>query len=177
MNIIVCLKQVPGTTEVKIDPQTNTLVRQGIESIINPFDTYALEEAVRIKEKHGGKVYVITMGPPQAETALREAISLGADEAVLIKDAAGETYDGLRTARAIAAAVRGLSPVIMTDWMPSLRILARRSLMPSLTTSFRRTAPSTRGPSVTSSGVPPSLAIPSTADRTLSGILPPLAFT
>ena len=82
MNIVVCLKQVPGTTEVKIDPQTNTLVRQGIESIINPFDTYAIEEGIRIKEKHGGKVTVITMGPPQAETALREAISLGADEGI-----------------------------------------------------------------------------------------------
>ena len=75
MNIVVCLKQVPGTTEVKIDPQTNTLIRQGIENIINPFDTYAIEEAVRLKEKHGGRVTVITMGPPQAEAALREAIS------------------------------------------------------------------------------------------------------
>jgi electron transfer flavoprotein beta subunit len=105
MNIIVCLKQVPGTTAVKIDPQTNTLVRQGIESIINPFDTYAIEEAVRIKEKHGGKVTVITMGPPQAEAALREAISRGADEAVLLTDRAFGGADTWATARALAQAV------------------------------------------------------------------------
>ena len=86
MNIIVGIKQVPGTTEVKIDPATNTLIRQGIENIINPFDTYALETGVRLKEKHGGKVTVVSMGPPQAEEALREAISLGADEAVLLSD-------------------------------------------------------------------------------------------
>ena len=83
MNIVVCLKQVPGTTEVKIDPRQIRLIRQGIPNIINPFDTYAVEEAVRIKEKHGGKVTVMTMGPPQAEAAFREAISLGADEADL----------------------------------------------------------------------------------------------
>src|SRR4030042_1666336 len=86
MNVVVCLKQVPGTTQVKIDPETNTLVRQGIKNIVNPFDTYALEEGVRLKEKHGGKVTVITMGPPQAEEALREAISLGAEQAVLLCD-------------------------------------------------------------------------------------------
>ncbi len=86
MNIVVCIKQVPGTTEIKIDPETNTLVREGVESIINPFDTYALEEGVRLKERCGGKVTAITMGPPQAENALRETISLGADEAILISD-------------------------------------------------------------------------------------------
>jgi electron transfer flavoprotein beta subunit len=86
MNIVVCIKQVPGTTEIKIDPETNTLVREGVESIINPFDTYALEEGVRLKQRCGGKVTAITMGPPQAENALRETISLGADEAILISD-------------------------------------------------------------------------------------------
>jgi electron transfer flavoprotein beta subunit len=110
MNIIVCLKQVPGTTAVKIDPQTNTLVRQGIESIINPFDTYAVEEAVRIKEKHGGKVTVITMGPPQAETALREAISRGADEAVLLTDRAFGGADTWATAFTLSRAVLKLAP-------------------------------------------------------------------
>lgn len=105
MNIVVCLKQVPGTTEVKIDPETNTLVRQGIESIINPFDTYALEEGVRIKEKHGGKVTVITMGPPQAETALRESISLGADEAILLSDRAFAGADTWATAYTLSRAV------------------------------------------------------------------------
>ena len=83
MNIVVCIKQVPDTTDIRIDPETNTLVREGVESIINPFDMYAIEEGVRIKEKYGGKVTVISMGPPQVEAALREAISLGIDEAVL----------------------------------------------------------------------------------------------
>ncbi|MGB2813629.1 MAG: electron transfer flavoprotein subunit beta, partial [Dehalococcoidales bacterium] len=83
MNIVVCLKQVPGTTQVKIDPETNTLIREGIENIINPFDTYAIEEGVRLRERFGGKVTVISMGPPQTEAALREAISLGADEGIL----------------------------------------------------------------------------------------------
>ena len=108
MNIVVCLKQVPGTTEVKIDPQTNTLVRQGIENIINPFDTYALEEAVRLKEKNGGKVTAITMGPPQADAALREAISLGADEAVLLSDRAFAGADTWATANTLAKAIQKL---------------------------------------------------------------------
>ncbi len=108
MNIVVCLKQVPGTTEVKIDPQTNTLIRQGIENIINPFDTYALEEAVRLKEKHGGKVTVITMGPTQADAALRDAISLGADEAVLLSDRAFAGADTWATANTLAKAIAKL---------------------------------------------------------------------
>jgi electron transfer flavoprotein beta subunit len=105
MNIVVCLKQVPGTTEVKIDPQTNTLIRQGIENIINPFDTYALEEGVRLKEKHSGKVTVITMGPPQADAALREAVSLGADEAVLLSDRAFAGADTWATAYTLSRAI------------------------------------------------------------------------
>jgi electron transfer flavoprotein beta subunit len=108
MNVIACIKQVPGTTEVKIDPQTNTLVRQGIASIINPFDTYAIEEGVRIKEKYGGKVTVITMGPPQAEAALREAISLGADDAVLLSDRAFAGADTWATAFTLSRAVAKL---------------------------------------------------------------------
>jgi electron transfer flavoprotein beta subunit len=105
MNIIVCLKQVPGTTEVKIDPETNTLIRQGIENIINPFDTYALEEGVRLREKHGGKVTVITMGPSQAEAALREAVSLGADEVILLSDRAFAVADTWATAYTLSRAV------------------------------------------------------------------------
>jgi electron transfer flavoprotein beta subunit len=110
MNVVVCLKQVPGTTEVKIDPQTNTLIRQGIENIINPFDTYALEEGVRLKEQHGGKVTVITMGPPQAEDALREAISLGADEAILLSDSAFAGADTWATAYTLSRAIARLEP-------------------------------------------------------------------
>ena len=110
MNVVVCLKQVPNTTKVKIDPQTNTLVREGIESIINPFDTYALEEGVRIKEQYGGKVTAISMGPPQAEGALREAISTGADEAVLLSDSAFAGADTLATAYTLARAIDKLKP-------------------------------------------------------------------
>ncbi len=74
VNIVVCIKQVPYATNVRIDPKTNTLVREGVESVINPFDTYAIEEAVRIRERLGeGKVTILSMGPPQAESALREA--------------------------------------------------------------------------------------------------------
>ena len=105
MNVVVCLKQVPGTTGVKIDPQTNTLIRQGIKNIINPFDTYALEAGVSIKERCGGKVTVISMGPPQAEEMLREAISLGADEAVLLSDKAFAGADTWATAYTLARAV------------------------------------------------------------------------
>jgi electron transfer flavoprotein beta subunit len=105
MNIVVCLKQVPGTTEVKIEPATNTLIRQGIENIINPFDTYALEEGVRLREKHGGKVTVISMGPLQAEAALREAVSLGADEAVLLSDRAFSGADTWATAYTLSRAI------------------------------------------------------------------------
>ena len=111
MNIVVCLKQVPGTTEVKINPQTNTLIRQGIKNIINPFDTYALEEGVRLREKQGGKVTVISMGPPQAVDMLREAISLGADEAVLLSDGAFAGADTWATAFTLAGAVKKIGQV------------------------------------------------------------------
>jgi len=106
MNIIVCIKQVPDTTNVRIDPEKKTLMREGVQSIINPFDCYALEEGVRLKEKHGGKVTVITMGPPQAESALREAVSLGADEAILVSDRAFAGSDTLATSYALAAAIK-----------------------------------------------------------------------
>ena len=105
MNIVVCLKQVPGTTEVKIDPQTNTLVRQGIKNIVNPFDTYALEEGVRVKERYGGRVTAISMGPAQAEEVLREAIATGADDAVLLSDSAFAGADTLATAYTLARAI------------------------------------------------------------------------
>jgi electron transfer flavoprotein beta subunit len=105
MNIVVCLKQVPGTTEVKIDPNTNTLIRQGIKAIVNPFDAYALEEGVRLKEKFSGKVTAISMGPPQAADMLKEAISVGADEAVLLSDMAFAGSDTLATAATLGKAV------------------------------------------------------------------------
>ncbi|MCX7003008.1 MAG: electron transfer flavoprotein subunit beta/FixA family protein [bacterium] len=111
MIIVVCIKQVPDTNNVRINPETKTLIREGVESIINPFDCYALEEGVRLKERLGGKVIVLTMGPPQAESALREAISLGADEAVLLSDRAFAGSDTLATSYALAQAIRKLGHV------------------------------------------------------------------
>jgi electron transfer flavoprotein beta subunit len=106
MNIVVCLKQVPGTTEVKIDPVKNTLIRQGIKAVVNPFDSYALEEGVRLKEKFGGKVTAISMGPPQATDMLKDAISVGADEAILLSDMAFAGSDTLATSSTLARAVQ-----------------------------------------------------------------------
>jgi electron transfer flavoprotein beta subunit len=108
MNIVVCLKQVPDTTEVKIDPKTGTLIRDGVPSIINPDDKNALEEALVIKDNSGAKVTVISMGPPQAEKALREALAMGADEAILITDRAFAGADTLATSHALAGALRKL---------------------------------------------------------------------
>lgn len=109
MNIVVCLKQVPDTTEVKIDPKTGTLIREGVPSIINPDDKNALEEALVLIENIGGKVTVISMGPPQAQAALREAMAMGADEAILISDRAFAGADTLATSNALAGAIRKLN--------------------------------------------------------------------
>ena len=106
MNFIVCVKQVPDTTEIKIDPTTNTLIREGVESIINPFDLYAIEEALRLKEQYGGKLTVVSMGPPQAESALREAIAIGADEMILLSDRKFAGADTLATGLTLAAAIK-----------------------------------------------------------------------
>ncbi len=105
MKIIVCVKQVPNTTEIRIDPVTNTLVREGVESILNPFDTYALEEAVRLKEQFGGTVTALCMGPPQAEETLREAVSLGVDEIILLSDRRFAGADTWATSLTLAAAI------------------------------------------------------------------------
>ncbi|MCE5240157.1 electron transfer flavoprotein subunit beta/FixA family protein [bacterium] len=106
MNIIVCIKQVPDTTEVRIDPVTNTLVREGVPSIINPFDENAIECALQLVEKHGGKCTIITMGPPQASQALKDALAMGADEAVLICDRAVAGSDTLATSYTLSQAVK-----------------------------------------------------------------------
>ena len=106
MNIIVLVKQVPDTSEVKINRETNTLIRDGVPSIINPFDMYAIEEALRLREKHGGKVTALTMGPPQAADALKEAVSLGVDEVVLVSDRAFAGADTWATSYALSMAIR-----------------------------------------------------------------------
>jgi len=109
MNIIVCIKQVPDTTNVRINPETNTLIREGVESIINPFDMYAIEEAVRTKEKLGGKVTVLSMGPPQVDAALRQAISMGCDEAILLTDRAFAGSDTWATSYTLAMAIKKIA--------------------------------------------------------------------
>ena len=109
MNLVCCIKQVPDTAEVKIDPETNTLIRSGVESIINPYDLVALEAALALKDTYGGKVAVISMGPPQAEQALREAVSLGADRAILLSDRAFAGADTLATGYTLARAIQKLA--------------------------------------------------------------------
>jgi len=111
VNIVVCIKQVPGTTKVKINPETGTLIRDGVEAVVNPFDEYAIEEALRIREKVGGVVKVITMGPPQAETALRSAIAMGADEAYLISDRAFAGSDTWATSYTVSRGIQTLGKV------------------------------------------------------------------
>ncbi len=107
MKILVLIKQVPETTDVKIDPETNTLIRAGVESIINPFDMYAIEEAIRIRERSGeGEVVVISMGPPQAMEALKEAISMGCDKAVLLSDRKFAGSDTWATSYTLSRAIR-----------------------------------------------------------------------
>ena len=106
MHIVVCIKQVPDTADVKIDPKTNTLIREGVVSIINPFDMYAIEESIRLKEKLGGKVTAITMGPPQAESALREAIAMGVDTGILVSDRVFAGSDTWATSYTLALALK-----------------------------------------------------------------------
>lgn len=106
MKIIVCIKQVPDTTEVRLNPETGTLIREGVPSIINPDDKAGLEAALRLKEEIGAHITVISMGPPQADTALREALAMGADEAVLITDRAFGGADTWATSSTIASAVK-----------------------------------------------------------------------
>lgn len=110
MHTIVCIKSVPDTTEVRFHPETNTLMREGVAAQINPFDLYAIEEAVRLKEAHGGTVTVLTMGPSRAEEQLRDALAVGCDEAILLSSAAFAGSDTWATAYTLAQALRRLGP-------------------------------------------------------------------
>ncbi|GHU81013.1 electron transfer flavoprotein subunit beta [Spirochaetia bacterium] len=110
MNIVVCVKQVPDTSEVKIDPVTNNLVREGIPSIMNPYDVNAIEEALKIRDTEGGSVAVVSMGPPQATEVLQYALDMGADRAVLLSDRAVAGSDTLATGYALSILVNSLSP-------------------------------------------------------------------
>ncbi len=108
MNIVVCIKQVPDTTEIKINPVTGTLIRDGVPSIINPDDKAGLELALRMKDQYGAHVTVITMGPPQADNALREALAMGVDDAIHLTDRKFAGADTLATSHALAGALRNL---------------------------------------------------------------------
>lgn len=106
MNIVVCIKQVPDTTEIKINPVTGTLIRDGVPSIMNPDDKGGLELALELKDKWGAHVTVITMGPPQADLILREALAMGADRAILLTDRKFAGADTLATSHALAGALK-----------------------------------------------------------------------
>jgi electron transfer flavoprotein beta subunit len=108
LNIIVCVKQVPQTNDVRIDPETGVLIREGVPSITNPEDSNALEEALLLREEHGGNIVAITMGPPQAEEALRDALATGVDEAILLCDRAFAGADTLATSYTLGSAIRKL---------------------------------------------------------------------
>ncbi len=111
MNIVVCIKQVPDTTDVRIDPETNTLIREGVPSILNPFDEFAIEEGLLIREKCGGKVTVMTMGPPQADDILRTALAMGADEVILLSDRAFAGSDTLATSYTLSKGIEKVGVV------------------------------------------------------------------
>ncbi len=115
MHIVVCIKQVPDSAQIRVHPVTNTIMRQGVPAIINPYDLFSLEEALRFKDKYGGRVTVLTMGPPQAEVALKKAIAYGADDAILVTDRAFAGADTLATSYALAAAIRCIAQDIPVD--------------------------------------------------------------
>ena len=106
MNIVVCVKQVPDTAEMRIDPVTNNLVRDGVTNIMNPYDQYALETALELKDEMGAKVTVVTMGPPHAEAVLKDCLAVGADDAKLISDRAFGGADTLATSAAMANTIK-----------------------------------------------------------------------
>jgi electron transfer flavoprotein beta subunit len=109
MHIVVCIKQVPDSAQIRVHPVTNTIMRQGVPAIINPFDLFALEQALRLRDGKGGEVTVLTMGPPMAEDTLRRALTYGADRAVLLTDRFFAGSDTLATSFALASAIKKVS--------------------------------------------------------------------
>ena len=109
MHIVICIKQVPDSAQIRVHPVTNTIMRQGVPAIVNPYDLFALEEALRLKDKFGGRVTMLCMGPPQAEDALRKCISFGATDAILVTDRAFAGADTLATSYALTAAIKKIS--------------------------------------------------------------------
>lgn len=115
MHIVVCIKQVPDSAQIRVHPVTNTIMRQGVPAIVNPYDLFSLEAALQLKDKHGGRITVISMGPPQAEAALKKCIAYGADEAILVTDRAFAGADTLATSFALAAAIQQIEKDMKVD--------------------------------------------------------------
>lgn len=115
MHIVVCIKQVPDSAQIRVHPVTNTIMRQGVPAIVNPYDLFALEEALRLKDQFGGRVTMLCMGPPQAEDSLRKCISFGATDAILVTDRAFAGADTLATSYALAAAIRKIGQTQAVD--------------------------------------------------------------
>ncbi len=115
MHIVVCIKQVPDSAQIRVHPVTNTIMRQGVPAIVNPYDLFALEEALRLKDRYGGRVTVLCMGPSQADAALRKALSFGADEAILLSDRAFAGSDTLATSYALASAIQRIHEDMPVD--------------------------------------------------------------
>ncbi|HEX2797624.1 MAG TPA: electron transfer flavoprotein subunit beta/FixA family protein, partial [Immundisolibacter sp.] len=115
MHSVVCIKQVPDSSQIRVHPVTNTIMRQGVPAIINPYDLFALEAALKLKDRYGGRVTALCMGPPQAEAALRKALSFGADEAILVTDRAFAGSDTLATSFALASAIRQIQRDMAVD--------------------------------------------------------------
>lgn len=109
MHIVVCIKQVPDSTQIRVHPVTNTIMRQGVPTVINPYDLFSLEEALRLRDKHGGEVTVVTMGPPMADQSLRKCLTYGADRAVLLTDRFFAGSDTLATSYALAFLIQKVS--------------------------------------------------------------------
>jgi electron transfer flavoprotein beta subunit len=125
MNIVVCIKQVPDSAQIRVHPVTNTIMRQGVPTIINPYDLFALEEALRLRDKFGGEVTAVTMGPPSAEDSLRKVLTFGADRAVLLTDRFFAGADTLATTHVLAAAIRKIGSV---DGMPDIVFAGKQTI-------------------------------------------------
>ncbi|MDH6152442.1 electron transfer flavoprotein beta subunit [Paraburkholderia sp. WSM4179] len=141
MHIVVCTKQVPDSAQIRVHLVTNTIMRQGVPAIVNPYDLFSLEEALRLKDRFGGTVTILSMGPPQAEDALRKCISYGADDAVLVTDRAFAGADTLATSYALAAAIRQIANAqaveIIFAGKQTIAGIARRLGVQLLTYVFR----------------------------------------
>lgn len=137
MNILVFVKRVPDTeSKIRISPETGTIVEEGLNFVLSPYDEYAVEEALRLRESKGGKVTVVSVGTEESKVILKKCLAMGADEAVLLKDETRETYDGLRTAKIIARAVEKKFADCMLLLFGKQSVGADNSQVPSMAAEF-----------------------------------------